>query len=215
MSGDDWFVAGNVIRHPKTGYPLLTITYKAFPNDSTVMCDGVNQPGVAAYLMGNLQRFGLSYNVCVGERGVHGQGARFELPSAPDTWQGLWSMYEHIKNHPEEFEPRQPVEFDRLYNLAIQMPRDVCGILSQQMTYLADKNVNVRYVRAEKDEVNHVLGLPEVKLFAQLEVPGIDIEVLENDLRLICPRESKVKLRQLWQRSSNDQADEPDRLISF
>ena len=215
FTGDEWFVAVNVLRHPKTGFPHLALTYKVFPNDTTIMTDGVDQPGVAAYLTANLERFGLSYSVCVGERGIHGQGTRFELPSTPDTRTRLRSMYEHIQQHPEEFKPRQPVEFDRLCNLAIRMPHDGCGLLTRATAYLADRNINMRYVRAEKDDLNKALGLHEVKVFAQLEVPGIDLEILETELRQVCPGKSEVKLRELWRRPTGGQSDEPHCVMNF
>jgi hypothetical protein len=200
ISCNQCFVAGCVIRHPRTNFPLLHLTYATFPNVITLVSDGVDQPGVAAYLTTNLQRFGLNYDACTCERGVHGQGARFELPNTPDSFRGLQLMYEHIQRHPEEFKPRMPVEFDRLINVAIRMPKDGCGLLTRPTAYLAERDINMRYLRAEKSELDKVLGLHEVKVIAQLEVPGIETSILETELLHTCPGRSEVKLQELWRR---------------
>ncbi len=198
FGGEEWLLAVVVIRHPDTGYPMVTLTIKSFPNDATVVADSVDQPGVLAYLTGLFDRLELSFDVCVGEPGLHGYGVRFEFPVGPKTHQQLRKLSQYVYDHPEEFHPRGLVDFDRVYELTIRVPQNGRGLMVQPTQYLADENINMRHVRAERNQIDAASGEPEVTITAELEVQGIGCEELETAIRNVCLQGSQVEIQPLW-----------------
>lgn len=196
FSGDKWFVGVTVNRHPETGYPLLTTTCKSFPNDATVVVDGIDRPGVTAYVTGLLREFRLSYDVCTAERGIHGHGMRFEFPPTPATHLALGALHRHLQSHPDEFRPGPLVGFDRVCSVSIRIKRNGCGLLSKPADYLASRNINLRHLRVEKREA--AATGPAITVSAEIEVPGIDGDAIESDLLRVCPDGSEVQVHDLW-----------------
>ncbi|OWK38959.1 hypothetical protein FRUB_06335 [Fimbriiglobus ruber] len=118
-------------------------------------------------------------------------------------------MAEHLKKDAGDFELRSLVGFDRLYNLNVEVLKDECGLLYPVADFLATNDVNLRYFRADKDDLGGLDGLPEVQVFAQLEVPpSMTEQQLRDGLELRCPAWSRVTLREVWKRSSGDHREE-------
>jgi hypothetical protein len=185
IAGSEGFVGVNVIRTPDTGYPLMTLMYKLFERDTTVVGDGIDQPGVAAYFLGNFVKFGVAFETCVIEQGLDGMVARFEFPSGPDTWARLRAMYAYVESNPTEFRFRPAQRRDRKYRMLLRTPRNEPRYYQAAAQYLADHNVNMASARAQRDDVAQIKFGLGGRVEALLEAATPDHRQIETDLNAL------------------------------
>ncbi len=185
IAGSEGFVGVNVIRHPVTGYPLMTLVYKLFTRDTTVIGDGIDQPGVAAYLMGNFVKFGVRFEACLIEQGLDGMVARFEFPSEPDTWARLRAMHAGVEGNPTEFQFRPAQKRDRKYRMLLRTPCNDPQYYQVAAQFLADHDVNMASARAQRDDIARIKFGLGGRVEALLEASTLEDTQLERGLNAL------------------------------
>ena len=181
-----------------TGKLMSLLTCETQNQNTLFSLEGPDRAGVLAYVTWLFREFGIYIESCHGARLKHSLGSFFELMHSPENEEKARRMCDQFHHKAPVFCPRPLVPFDRVYDLRVGIQRDDCGLLYKPTQFLADHDVNVRFFRADKDDLGGLAGLPEVQVSARLEVPPtLELGRLRDGLAGAFPSGSKAVLREV------------------
>jgi glycine cleavage system regulatory protein len=178
--------------------PLVTLNCRLDDLSLRVDVDGLDRPGTLAFVTGLFAEFRVNVEACYGRRLHMTQGSQFELEHSPENRARVLKMLNHLQSEGgEKFRVVNPVAFDRVYSVRVDILKDDYGLLHPLAKVLADKRVNLHSFSAEKKLLGGLNGLPEVCVMAEMELPfGLDLNDLKTCLAAACPEGSWLKFRE-------------------